>query len=79
MNMLPFQLKGSSVSSLKNKTLEIQTPEWALPLFEPCRYKAAFGGRGSGKSHMFAEMLIEEHIMNPNPSHRFAFVRFKSP
>jgi phage terminase large subunit len=68
MNMLPFQLKGSSVSSLKNKTLEIQTPEWALPLFEPCRYKAAFGGRGSGKSHMFAEMLIEEHIMNPNQS-----------
>jgi phage terminase large subunit len=56
------------VSSLKNKTLEIQTPEWALPLFEPCRYKAAFGGRGSGKSHMFAEMLIEEHIMNPNQS-----------
>jgi phage terminase large subunit len=56
------------VSSLKNKTLEIQTPEWALPLFEPCRYKAAYGGRGSGKSHMFAEMLIEEHIMNPNQS-----------
>jgi phage terminase large subunit len=56
------------VSSLKNKILEIQTPEWALPLFEPCRYKAAFGGRGSGKSHMFAEMLIEEHIMNPNQS-----------
>jgi phage terminase large subunit len=68
MNMLPFQLKGSSVSSLKNKTLEIQTPEWALPLFEPCRYKGAYGGRGSGKSHMFAEMLIEEHIMNPNQS-----------
>lgn len=56
------------MSSLKNKILEIQTPEWALPLFEPCRYKAAFGGRGSGKSHMFAEMLIEEHIMNPNQS-----------
>jgi phage terminase large subunit len=39
-----------------------------LPLFEPCRYKGAYGGRGSGKSHMFAEMLIEEHIMNPNQS-----------
>jgi phage terminase large subunit len=56
------------VSSLKNNVLEIQTPEWALPLFEPCRYKAAYGGRGSGKSHMFAEMLIEEHIINPNQS-----------
>ena len=66
--MLPFQSRGSSVSSLKNKILEIQTPQWALPLFEPCRYKGAFGGRGSGKSHMFAEMLIEEHIMNPNQS-----------
>jgi phage terminase large subunit len=60
-------LKGSSVSS-SNKTLQIQTPRWALPLFEPCRYKAAFGGRGSGKSHMFAEMMIEEHIINPNQS-----------
>ena len=56
------------MSSLKNNVLEIQTPEWALPLFEPCRYKAAYGGRGSGKSHMFAEMLIEEHIINPNQS-----------
>lgn len=56
------------MSSLKNKVLQIDTPEWALPLFKPCRYKGAYGGRGSGKSHMFAEMLIEEHIMNPNQS-----------
>jgi phage terminase large subunit len=56
------------VSSLSNKVLQIQTPQWALPLFEPCRYKGAYGGRGSGKSHMFAEMLIEEHIINPNQS-----------
>ncbi len=27
-------------------TLRIETPEWALPLLEPARYKAAFGGRG---------------------------------
>lgn len=47
-------------------TLQIQTPEWALPLLEPARYKGAHGGRGSGKSHFFGEMLIEEHIMNPN-------------
>jgi phage terminase large subunit len=47
-------------------TLRIETPRWALPLFEPARYKAAHGGRGSGKSHFFAEMLIEEHIMDPN-------------
>ena len=39
-------------------TLRIETPEWALPLLEPARYKGAFGGRGSGKSHTFAEMLM---------------------
>ncbi len=46
------------------KTLQIQTPEWALPLLESKRYKGAWGGRGSGKSHMFAELMIEMHIMN---------------
>ena len=48
--------------------LEIDTPRWALPLLKPARYKGAWGGRGSGKSHFFAEMLIEEHIINPNQS-----------
>jgi len=49
-------------------TLQIDTPRWALPLLEPARYKGAWGGRGSGKSHFFAELLIEEHISNPNQS-----------
>ena len=44
--------------------LRIETPEWALPLLEPKRYKGAYGGRGSGKSHAFAEMMIEAHIMD---------------
>jgi phage terminase large subunit len=44
--------------------LQLETPEWALPLLEPSRYKGAWGGRGSGKSHMFAELMIEAHIMN---------------
>ena len=44
--------------------LRIETPEWALPLLEPRRYKGAYGGRGSGKSHAFAEMMIEAHIMD---------------
>jgi phage terminase large subunit len=30
---------------------------------EPARYKGAHGGRGSGKSHFFGEMLIERSIM----------------
>jgi phage terminase large subunit len=46
-------------------TLRIETPEWALPLLGQARYKGAHGGRGSGKSHLFAEMLIEAHIMDP--------------
>jgi phage terminase large subunit len=55
------------------KTLQIQTPEWALPLLQPSRYKGAWGGRGSGKSHLFAEMMIEAHIMNQK--HRSVCVR----
>jgi len=48
--------------------LQIKTPRWALPLLQPKRYKAAKGGRGSGKSHYFAEALIEALILNPNTS-----------
>lgn len=43
--------------------LRIKTPEVFEPLLRPARYKGAFGGRGSGKSHFFGEMLIEQHIM----------------
>lgn len=43
--------------------LEIQTPRWALPLLAPARYKGVHGGRGSGKSHFFAEMLVERSIV----------------
>lgn len=46
-------------------TLQIKTPRWAVPLLKPSRYKGAHGGRGSGKSHFFAEMVIESHILDP--------------
>lgn len=42
--------------------LQIQTPRWSLPLLKPSRYKGGKGGRASGKSHFFAEMLVEEHV-----------------
>lgn len=32
---------------------------------EPARYKGAWGGRGSGKSHFFAELLIEDCLRFP--------------
>lgn len=50
------------------RTLQIQTPAWAIDFLKPSRYKAIFGGRGSGKSHFFAERVIEEHISNHNTS-----------
>ena len=45
--------------------LILDTPRWMLPMLQPARYKGAWGGRGSGKSHGFAEMAIESHVMNP--------------
>lgn len=46
--------------------LQIVTPRWTIPLLKPKRYKGARGGRGSGKSHFFAEALVEQHIINPD-------------
>lgn len=42
--------------------LVIDTPRVFLPLLEPARYKGVHGGRGSGKSHFFAELMVEENI-----------------
>jgi len=44
-------------------TLRIETPRVFKPLLNPSRYKGAYGGRGSGKSHFFAEMIIERCII----------------
>lgn len=43
--------------------LNLPTPRAFAPLLKPSRYKGAHGGRGSGKSHFFAELLIERCIM----------------
>ncbi len=45
-------------------TLQIDTAEVFEPLLAPARYKGAWGGRGSGKSHFFAELLVEECLAN---------------
>ena len=42
--------------------LNIQTPRVFLPLLKSSRYKGAHGGRGSGKSHFFAELLVERCV-----------------
>lgn len=44
-------------------TLQLETPRVFAPFLEPSRYKGGWGGRGSGKSHMFGELLIEHSMM----------------
>ena len=46
-------------------TLDIATPRVFVPLLAPARYKSAWGGRGSGKSHFFAESLVERAFTEP--------------
>ncbi len=48
--------------------LIIETPRVFLPLLEDARYKGGFGGRGSAKSHTFAENMIERHIQRKTDS-----------
>ena len=47
----------------KKVNLDIQTPRVFAPLLRPSRYKGVHGGRGSGKSHFFAELLIEKALL----------------
>ena len=44
------------------QSLTIPTARVFAPLLEPSRYKGAYGGRGSGKSHFFAELLVDRHL-----------------
>jgi phage terminase large subunit len=43
-------------------SLVIETPAVFEPLLRPSRYKGVHGGRGSGKSHFFAELAVETMI-----------------
>lgn len=36
-----------------------------MPLLEPARYKGAWGGRGSGKSHFFADLMLQDALRFP--------------
>lgn len=50
------------------RVLQLKTPRVFAPLLKPSRYKGAHGGRGSGKSHFFAELLIEDCLAEPGNS-----------
>lgn len=45
--------------------VDFRTAEVYAPLLNSARYKGAWGGRGSGKSHFFAELLIEDSMRIP--------------
>lgn len=53
---------------MSKRTLRIPTAEVFAPLLDDARYKAAYGGRGSGKSHFFAGALIEDCLREPGES-----------
>lgn len=44
----------------------VLTPSWAEPLLAPCMYKGAKGGRSGGKSHFYAELLVENIVKDKN-------------
>ena len=51
---------------MKKRDIVLDTPEVFVPLIEPGkRYRGAYGGRASGKSHFFAERLVEEALSSP--------------
>lgn len=45
--------------------LDIPTAEVFEPLLVPSRYKGAYGGRGSGKSQFFADLMVETALIKP--------------
>lgn len=42
--------------------LQFPTPRKYKPLLEPARYKGAYGGRGSAKSHFFSGLMVEDSV-----------------
>ena len=55
----------TSEGSRHSETLTINVPRKLAPLVSEFRYKGAYGGRGGGKSHFFAEMLLARCYAGP--------------
>ena len=45
-------------------SINIKTASIFKTLIDPCRFKGAKGGRGSGKSHFFGELLVDQTLDN---------------
>jgi phage terminase large subunit len=50
---------------LLTRTLNRNVARAFAPLLAPARYKGIYGGRGSGKSHFFAEQIIQDSLTQP--------------
>src|SRR6187551_2943503 len=53
---------------MNEAVLPVKTGRQFAPLLAPARYKALYGGRGSGKSHFMAELVVEYCYQNPGTS-----------
>lgn len=47
---------------MSGHALVLETASVFEPLLYPARYKGAHGGRGSGKSHFFADLWLDENV-----------------
>lgn len=59
---MPENDPAEIASNAVRQALRIETARVFQPLLQPARYKGAYGGRGSGKSHFFAGLLIEDSL-----------------
>lgn len=50
---------------MSGRKLRVKVAEAFQPLCQPSRYKAAHGGRGSGKSQFFADWMIVQAVARP--------------
>ena len=53
------------MSVSEGRVLRIPTAKVFEPLLKPARYKGAYGGRGSAKSHFFSELAVERCVRYP--------------
>lgn len=55
----------STLKKPKRADLRVDLPPKLAPLMQPHRYKIAYGGRGAGKSHGFAQALLVQALQDP--------------
>ena len=62
---VPPSLPHTPGTFTMSRKVQFPTARVFQPLLQPHRYKGAFGGRGSGKSHFFAGLGVETAILKP--------------